>query len=318
VVTHIVVVVAKRKGFQVPENYWRGGKVPWGDEYHHYPSLRAQRLFHYLLSMGRSVVPRSDPKGHEHEDRFLFHYIRRGELWHTLRGKTHRPPPGSVVLMDLRAPVRYGNDRAKPSHVWWVCFGGKDIADLYLELAADQNPIFEKLDSKRLETLFLELLQLTQRKPAGYEPRASVLIGALLAELFVSRESEPDLDIDLVNPPSHSRRFSQPVRNALRCIARYYETALDLKTLSAKAGLNLYHFSRIFQGEVGMPPIHYLNHYRTEKAKQVLASSDQPIQEIGKMVGISNPFKFSHLFHKITGVTPSQYRHRASQAEPLR
>ena len=302
----------------MPEDYWRGGRQPFGDEYYHYPSLRAQRLFSYIVSIGRSVVPRSDPKGHEHEDRFLLHYIRRGQLWHTLQGKTYRPPPGTVVLMDLHEPVRYSNDQSRPAHVWWICFSGKDVPNLFLELAADQNPIFEKLESKRVETLFLELLHLTQRKPAGYEAKASAGIGALLAELFASRESDLDLDIDLVNPPNRQRRFSQPVRNAIRCIARYYETALDLKALSTKAGLNLYHFSRIFQGEVGMPPIQYLNRYRIEKAKQVLASSDQPIREVGRMVGISNPFKFSHLFHKIAGVTPSQYRHRASQAKLAR
>lgn len=300
----------------MPEDYWRGGKTPFGDEYHHYPSSRAQRLFYYLISIGRSIVPKSGPKGHDREDRFLFHYIRQGELWHTLRGKTYRPPPGSVILMDLHQPVRYSNDRKRRADVWWVCFGGKEVPNLFLELDVDQNPIFQELDSKRVEALFLELLDLTQRKPAGYEAKASALLAALLAELFASRENETDLDIDLVNPPARQARFSHPVRNAIRCIARYYETPLDLKALSAMAGLNLYHFSRIFHREVGMPPIQYLNRYRIEKAKQVLASSDQPIQKIGKMVGISNPFKFSHVFHKITGTTPSAYRMKLLRGKP--
>lgn len=308
--THIVIVVTKRRALPVPEDYWRGGKQPFGDEYYHYPSLRAHRLFYFLLSIGRSIVPKSHPKGHEHEDWFLLHYIRRGELWHTLRGKTYRPPAGSVVLMDLRQPVRYGNDRAAPAHVWWICFNGKDMPDLYLEIAGDQDPIFEKLDSKRTETMFLGLLNLTKRKPAGYEAKASALIGAMLAELFASRESELDLDIDLVNPPHRQRRFSQPVRNAIRYIARFYKVQLDLKRLSDAAGLNLYHFSRIFQREVGLPPIQYLSRYRIEKAKQVLVSGDQPIQQVGEIVGVPNPFRFSSLFHKITSCTPSAYRIR--------
>jgi AraC-like DNA-binding protein len=282
-----------------------------GEEYYHYPTGRAQEFWHYVTSMGRSNVGMGHQHGHAHEDRFLFHYMHRGEFWHTIGGRRHRTGQGAVCLMDLREPVRYGNDKAQRAHVWWIAFGGRDMPRLFDELGADEFPVFDHLEASRIETLFMELLNLTKRIPTGYEPKASGVLTLLLAELFASRETDRSLDTDLVPLPNRQEHFSQPVRDAMRCVARFYEARLDLKRLSSSASVSLYHFARVFQREVGLSPIQYLNRYRVEKAKQALQTTNQPLSEVGQMVGIPDRSKFSRLFHDITGVTPSEYRHRA-------
>lgn len=278
-------------------------------EYYHYPSARAEKLWFYVLSIGRATVGHGHQHGHPREDRFLFHYLRKGEFWYRSRERLHRAKAGDVCLMDLRHPVDYGNDHVQPSNLWWVCFGGKDMPDSYVELAADENPIFQPVDSTRVEGLFGELFDITKRKPPGYEAHASGLLGLLLAELFASRDDRLDADLDLVKLSTRQASLSEPVRKGLRYIVRFYhEDALALKHIAVWAGLTLFHFSRLFQREVGMSPIHYLNHYRVEKAKRILLTSDHPVSEIGQMVGIRNPSKFGRLFRQVTGATPSQYR----------
>jgi AraC-like DNA-binding protein len=309
--------MSKRKSLQVPVQYWRGGKVPKGEEYYHYPSGRAQEFWHYVMSLGRSNVGMGHQHGHEREDRFLFHYMHRGEFWHTIRGRTHRAGQGAVCLMDLREPVHYGNDKVQRANVWWVAFGGRDVSRLFDELGADENPLFDHLEASRIETLFLELLTLTKRNPPGYEPRASGLLTLLMAELFAARETDRGLDISLVPLPDRQEHFSQPVRDAMRYVARLYDRRLDLKQLSSAGSVSLYHFSRVFQREVGMSPIQYLNRYRVEKAKQALRTTHQPLRDVGEMVGIPDRSRFSRLFHKITGVTPSQFRHGLSRAKTV-
>jgi AraC-like DNA-binding protein len=286
-----------------------------GEEYYHYPSGRAQEFWHYVTSIGRSNVGMGHQHGHKHEDRFLFHYMHRGEFWHTIRGRTHRTGSGKVCLMDLRKPVRYGNDNNQRAQVWWVAFGGRDVPRLFDELGADENPVFEHLDSSRIVALFLELLELTKRIPTGYEPKASGILTLLLAELFASRETDHSLDTDLVALPRRQEHFSQPVRDGMRYVARHYNSPLGLKQLSGAASVSLFHFSRIFQREVGMPPMQYLNRYRIEKATQALRTTNQPLAEVGQMVGIPDRFKFLRLFRQITGVTPSQYRRRGSRTK---
>ncbi|MBO5161930.1 MAG: helix-turn-helix domain-containing protein [Lachnospiraceae bacterium] len=55
-------------------------------------------------------------------------------------------------------------------------------------------------------------------------------------------------------------------------------------------------------------------HKKIEAAKSLLLSTDDPIHEVGSMVGIDNTNHFIHLFKKHTGVTPFVYRQNAPQS----
>jgi AraC-like DNA-binding protein len=304
----------KRKSSAVPEQYWRGGKVPLGEEFYHSPSTRAQNYLAYVISIGRSTAPPGHHHGHEHEARFLLHYIHRGQFWYRLRDQTYLARRGTVCFMDLSRPVRYGNDGPGVAEVWWLCFGGKELPAMFADLSADKRPLFENFDSRRFEELFRQLLALTVRKLPGYELRAAGTMALLLAELFATREGDADFDLDLVKLPGAASRLSPNVRDSMRYMARFFdEPTLDLKKLSGVAGLSMYHFVRVFRRETGLSPMHYLNSYRIEKAKRLLATSSEPIRLVARMAGIPNPFKFSHLFRKLTGQTPSRFRARASR-----
>ncbi|MBI4024924.1 MAG: helix-turn-helix transcriptional regulator [Verrucomicrobia bacterium] len=301
----------KTKRLGVGKRYWRGGKVPLGVEYYHFPSKFAQDFLLHVAVLGRSSTPTGFRHQHEHEARFLLHYIRRGELWHQVRERVHRLGSGSVCLMDLREPVRYGNDGPRAADNWWVCFDGKESPHLQSRLCADENPVFTGVNLKRFETLFRELLAITVHKPPAYEWRASGLLTLLLAELSASRRDEEKFDIDLVPIPKQTGPLSLPVRDSLRYMARFYRDRLDLKGLSSVSRLSLYHFAHQFQRETGMSPMNYLSRYRIEQARRILSASHHPIHQVAKMVGISNPFNFSRLFHKFAGSTPAKYRARA-------
>src|SRR5262245_7350137 len=107
------------------ESYWDYSTSPHGVEFHHYPSQRAQNFWLYMVAIGEARTPVGFSNSHADEDRFLFHYIRRGELWHALRNQTHHAVRGTVCLMDLRQAVRYGNDGQGMAENWWACFGGR-------------------------------------------------------------------------------------------------------------------------------------------------------------------------------------------------
>jgi len=302
-------------GRRVPERYWRGGKCPGGVEYFHEPSRFAQDFWIYPLLIGQAHAPSNHHHQHEHEDRFLIHYVRRGEMWHRFRNQTHRAHASQVVLMDLSEPVVYGTEATTTAQVWWVCFGGKDMPHLLAKLGADREPLFRLRDPRRFETLFKELLALFRAKPLAFEARADGLTRLLLAELLAARSEETSLEIDLVKLSRPIGLLSQPVRDVIRYVARFYNASqmLTFKKLCSVSGLSKFHFARLFRRETGMSAMKYLDAYRIEKAKQVLESSNQPMTRVAAMAGVPSPAKFSRLFHKLTGVTPTQYRERSQR-----
>jgi transcriptional regulator GlxA family with amidase domain len=54
----------------------------------------------------------------------------------------------------------------------------------------------------------------------------------------------------------------------------------------------------------------YVQAMRIEEAKQILETTDMPIDDVGHEVGYVEPASFRRLFRRSVGVTPSAYRRR--------
>ena len=98
----------------------------------------------------------------------------------------------------------------------------------------------------------------------------------------------------------------------LRCAVDYIEENLgNPLTLAAIAGavaLSPGHFAHAFREATGVAPHRYVVERRVERAKSLLRHSALPITEIADRVGCSSNSHFSVLFHRVTGVTPRQFR----------
>lgn len=65
---------------------------------------------------------------------------------------------------------------------------------------------------------------------------------------------------------------------------------------------------RVYKACTGHTLLWYHSRVRCEKAKAMLAGNDLNISEIGEAVGFVSSAHFSHVFKKMTGMTPSAYR----------
>lgn len=135
-------------------------------------------------------------------------------------------------------------------------------------------------------------------------PGAHALVHAILAELFAARPQR------ITTPTLIARKsaLSENVRKAVNVIEMCYYMNIGLKQIGSHAGIDPYHLAHKFRQEVGMPPIQYLNRYRMEIAKRLLATSDKPVSEVARLVGISDESYFARTFRKLAGKTPHAYR----------
>lgn len=83
---------------------------------------------------------------------------------------------------------------------------------------------------------------------------------------------------------------------------------VSVDSLAALAGLSSYHFMRVFRNTTGRSPYRYYEEVRIEKAKELLASSQIPIAEIGQRVGFACASQFSKSFKRFVGCSPNTYR----------
>ena len=73
------------------------------------------------------------------------------------------------------------------------------------------------------------------------------------------------------------------------------------------------HFRRAFKHLTGQSFVPYLNHFRIEKAQELLANSRIPISEVGLEVGFCDQSYFGLIFRRLTHLTPRHYRQQVSR-----
>lgn len=101
---------------------------------------------------------------------------------------------------------------------------------------------------------------------------------------------------------------SKQVRACCEYIEMHLEEPVSLKQLASLVGYRDYYLSRKFKKETGFSIIDYIKFARIEKAKLLLSTTRDPVQDIAKRLRFCSSSYFSQTFQQVTGVLPQQYR----------
>jgi transcriptional regulator GlxA family with amidase domain len=100
------------------------------------------------------------------------------------------------------------------------------------------------------------------------------------------------------------------VRAQQMWIAENYRQPRLVSEVTQRSGLPERTFARRFKHATGYTPIAYIQALRVEEAKQILETSNRPVEHVSAEVGYEDPASFRRLFHRLTGMTPVQYRRK--------
>lgn len=98
------------------------------------------------------------------------------------------------------------------------------------------------------------------------------------------------------------------IRKALTLIQESLGDFPGLDGIARAVGLSRPHFFKLFHEQAGVTPNIYLNSLRMEQAIAQLASTGQPVTDIGFDLGFSSQASFSRFFISNGVVAPSAYR----------
>lgn len=78
--------------------------------------------------------------------------------------------------------------------------------------------------------------------------------------------------------------------------------------LASLTGLSLPHFTERFRKQTGCPPKQFLIRLRLQIASALMQDADLTVAEIANRIGYDDPYYFSRLFRRHTGLSPRAYR----------
>lgn len=113
-----------------------------------------------------------------------------------------------------------------------------------------------------------------------------------------------------------AQHADRAVREAQLWLAENYHAAHPVIGMAARAGLPERSFNRRFRAATGLSPLDYVHALRVEEAKQMLETSDLPVDAVAEEVGYEDPAFFRRLFRRHVAMTPAGYRR--AFARPVR
>ena len=104
--------------------------------------------------------------------------------------------------------------------------------------------------------------------------------------------------------PDSEARFNR----IMDFIKNQYNSQLSLSKLGNRFSLNKNYICYLFKKYTGSTFSKYLATIRVEKSKQMLESSDIPIQIIAEKTGFADAYYFNKVFKSVCGIPPHKYR----------
>lgn len=154
----------------------------------------------------------------------------------------------------------------------------------------------------------------------GLSPEEAYALGDSYIQTAESAETLTDLTplsnmmyddfIRRVHKCRTNPKLSRPVQQCVDYIEMHLDQKIRAADLAAVVGYTEYYLTHKFREETGLHINNYIKFAKIERAKVLLKSTDQTVQEIAASLCFSTRNYFSRVFQEVTGFTPVEYRER--------
>ena len=154
----------------------------------------------------------------------------------------------------------------------------------------------------------------------GLSPEEAYALGDSYIQSAENAKTMDDLDPlalmmydDFVRRVHKCRTNPHLSQQVQKCVD-YIEMNLDKKIraadIAALVGYTEYYLTHKFKEETGLSVTDYIKFAKIERAKVLLKSTNQTVQDIAAALSFSTRNYFSRIFQEVTGQTPMEYREK--------
>lgn len=128
------------------------------------------------------------------------------------------------------------------------------------------------------------------------------------------------LDIALLllrTPPKPVARRTSWLQRATDRLRAEFVQPPALSVVAAEYGVHPVHFCAAFRSMHGCSPGAFVRRLRVEHARQLLATTPEPVSRVAFSSGFSDQSHLTRVFRAATGMTPAQYRRQLGRGQRL-
>lgn len=240
-----------------------------------------------------------EPGGHygpRFQERYELLFLRSGSLTAYVDDIQFRVEAGEVALL-------------KPGHKEWLRFSDssrsvrnwvtlrRDLVPSTLLPRITVAPLAIKYSSE-----MLDLLDAVLSLPDEMSSVTSVILDHLALTILASflRNVEEEGAVGSTLPTA--------VIRSIEFMERHISQQVSLDEISSAACVTSHHLIKLFKTALGTTPVKYLWKMRSQRAAEILRTTNLSISEVAYLVGYQSPFHFSRTFRIAHGRGPKAYR----------
>ncbi|MET3856258.1 helix-turn-helix domain-containing protein [Rhizobium sp. OAE497] len=193
----------------------------------------------------------------------------------------------------------YGPTEGESWEEQWALFEGPFASSLVRQRLISETAPHVALSNLR------EMLQLFAALRADFTDGSALALNsaaATLHRIVVQSARQADAATDTL--------AGARIEAAVSALAERAFREIDMQQLAAEFDMSPATFRRRFMAATGLSPKAFQLRLRIDHAKQLLTTSDFPIEAIAREIGIDDAFYFSRLFQNREGLAPSAFRSR--------
>ena len=202
-----------------------------------------------------------------------------------------------IAILDIEMPGMNGLDAAAEIRKF-----NPDSSIVFLTAFDEFNYAKRAIEIRALDYLL---------KPGSDEDLVNVLEEAFHICDRNSTEGAGERDRSYVQPSDQDENDAPPnvfVGQVQEYIENHYREDIALLDVAGVFGYSDVYFCKLFKQNFGKNFITYLNEFRMNKAKELLANPAINIKDISALAGYRDANYFTRVFKRMVGKTPSEYR----------
>lgn len=253
----------------------------------------------------------SMPSKHIH-DEYEIYYLISGKRSYFIQNRIYHIDPGSLVFINRNAihmTSQFGDSyheriviefKDEPLSSLLSCTGELNLSEFF---AKNQGVLPVPPDERNYVLSLLDGIgrEMSTRAPGYRLMTLEKLTRLLFFSLRYLECNEPASAIPLT--ATH-----QKVAEVASYISAHYAEADSLDYVARHFYMSKSYLSRIFKETTGYTVNEYINVNRIQKARELLADSNQNITEIALLLGYGSVTYFEKIFRQHTEISPLKYR----------
>lgn len=226
---------------------------------------------------------------------YILHYITNGQG--VFLDEEFDENCGYVVVPDELEIVK--SDTKNPYESYWIMFQGIKAKDILKKCGiAHHNGVFKSDKNKQCaEILRKTLFEIT---PTNEFEEVYIMQSAFYQIIALHIQDMKEAD----------ESYSNIAQSVMDFINENYYQKIKINELAKKYNYTRNYLYTLFKSEYGVSPQEYIVTLRIEKAKQLLLDETKSllVSEVASAVGFNDCLYFSRLFHKRTGLSPTEFK----------